>query len=104
MKVIKADSKNFENEVLRSDVPVIVDFNADWCGPCRMLAPVLEQVAAENDGFKVAAVNVDENEDIAFEYGISSIPCLIVFKDGQEVKRSVGLIGKEQVLSLVGGV
>ncbi|MBQ1537782.1 MAG: thioredoxin [Ruminococcus sp.] len=104
MKVIKADSKNFENEVLRSDVPVIVDFNADWCGPCRMLGPVLEQVAAENDGFKVAAVNVDENEDIAFEYGISSIPCLIVFKDGQEVKRSVGLIGKEQVLSLVGGV
>ena len=104
MKVIKADSKNFENEVLRSDVPVIVDFNADWCGPCRMLGPVLEQVAAENDGFKVAAVNVDENEDIAFEYGISSIPCLIVFKNGQEVKRSVGLIGKEQVLSLVGGV
>ena len=104
MKVIKADSKNFENEVLRSDVPVIVDFNADWCGPCRMLGPVLEQVAAENDGFKVAAVNVDENEDIAFEYGISSIPCLIVLKNGQEVKRSVGLIGKEQVLSLVGGV
>ena len=101
MKVIKADSKNFENEVLRSDVPVIVDFNADWCGPCRMLGPVLEQVAAENDGFKVAAVNVDENEDIAFEYGISSIPCLIVFKGGKETNRSVGLIPKDAIEQLI---
>ncbi len=101
MSVITATAENFEQEVLRSDVPVLVDFWASWCGPCRMLSPVVEEIAAQADGFKVAKVNVDEESDLAEQYGILSIPCLIVFKDGKEARRSVGVIPADAVLSLV---
>lgn len=101
MSVITLSSQNFEKEVLKSEVPVLVDFWASWCGPCRMLSPVVEKIAVSADGFKVAKVNVDDEMELAERYGISSIPCLIVFKDGKEAKRSIGVIPEDQILSLV---
>ena len=102
MAVIKATTDSFENEVLKSDKPVLVDFNADWCGPCRMLAPLIEEIANERDDIKVVSVNIDDEDVLAEDHGISSIPCLVVFKDGKEVKRSVGFRGKDAVLELLG--
>ena len=100
MKVIEI-GKNFEEEVLKNSGKVLVDFNADWCGPCRMLRPVLDEVS-ENSKCKIVSVNVDSERDLALKFGISSIPCLILFDNGKEVKRSVGLISKEEVISLIG--
>ena len=98
---IKLSSENFEKEVLKSEKPVWVDFYADWCGPCNAMAPVIEEVATELDGkAKVGKINVDENSDIAVEYNVMSIPTLIVFKNGKEEKRLVGLRDKEELLSL----
>lgn len=101
MKIIELNNANFENEVLKSDVPVLVDFWASWCGPCRMLSPIVDQVAEEGNGFKVGKVNVDDEYELASKYKISSIPCLIVFKNGMEYKRSVGVIPKAQIEELV---
>ena len=100
MAVVKVDKTNFDEVVLNNDKPVIVDFWAAWCGPCKMLSPIMEEVAAENDTFVVASLNVDENMDLAQEYMVASIPCLVVFKDGAEVNRSVGLVSKEEVVAL----
>ena len=98
---IKLSSENFEKEVLKSEKPVLVDFYADWCGPCNAMAPVIEELATELDGkAKVGKINVDENSDIAVEYNVMSIPTLIVFKNGKEEKRLVGLRNKEELLSL----
>lgn len=98
---IKFSSENFEKEVLKSEKPVLVDFYADWCGPCNAMAPVIEELAAEVDGkAKVGKINVDENSDIAVEYNVMSIPTLIIFKNGKEEKRLVGLRDKEELLSL----
>ena len=98
---IKLNSENFEKEVLKSEKPVLVDFYADWCGPCNAMAPVIEEVATELDGkAKVGKINVDENSDIAVEYNVMSIPTLIIFKNGKEEKRLVGLRDKEELLSL----
>ena len=98
---IKLSTENFEKEVLKSEKPVLVDFYADWCGPCNAMAPVIEELAKELEGkVKVGKINVDENPDIAVEYNVMSIPTLIVFKNGKEEKRLVGLRDKEELLSL----
>ena len=102
MALIKLDEKNFEAEVLKSDVPVLVDFWATWCGPCRAFAPTLDKLAAESKGeFKVGKVDVDENEDLAAEYGIQSIPTVIVFKGGEPVFRHTGALSLQDLLSKV---
>ncbi len=101
MKVIELNAATFENEVLKSDRPVLVDFNADWCGPCQMLKPTIEQIASETDAVKIASVNIDDNDDLAYKYNVSSIPCLVLFKNGEEVKRSVGLRPKSEILKLM---
>ena len=101
MEPIVLNKENFEQEVLKSDKPVLVDFWAAWCGPCQMLSPVVDEIAKETTEFKVGKINVDEQMDLAQKYGIVSIPCLIVFKDGKEAQRHTGVIPKNQVLELV---
>lgn len=101
MNVIKVNDNNFEEEVLKSNIPVLVDFYADWCGPCKMLSPTVDEVAAENDDIKVVKVNVDESQEVAIKYQVMSIPTLVVIKNGNEVNRSVGLIDKEEILSMI---
>ena len=102
MAEVKITVSNFESEVLRSDQPVLVDFCADWCGPCRMLAPVLEEIAREYEGgVKVGKVNVDEQMELAQKFGVSSIPLLVVFKDGQPVAKSLGYRPKEEIVNLL---
>lgn len=102
MAAIKFTADNFEAEVLKSDVPVMVDFWATWCGPCQMQGPVVEQAAEEMAGtVKVGKLNVDEEGSIAQQYGVMSIPTLIVFKDGKEVRRAVGFQTMEQLKKLM---
>lgn len=91
-------NKEFNEEVLTSKETVLVDFYADWCGPCKMLSPILEEIA--ND-YNVYKVNVDLEDELAYKYGIMSIPCVIAFKDGQVVNKSVGLVDKDTLLSLL---
>ena len=93
---------NFQSEVLDYSGTVLIDFWADWCGPCRMLSPIIDEVAAENPAIKVGKVNVDAEQELAAQFGIMSIPTLLVFKNGQKSGESVGLIPKEQVEKLTG--
>ncbi len=99
MEVLTINAENFDELVAKSDVPVLLDFWAPWCGPCRMLGPIIEEVAAEADGFKVGKVNCDDEEELAMKYKVASIPCLILFKNGAEVGRSLGVIPKEKVVA-----
>jgi thioredoxin 1 len=94
-KVMPVSSESFENDVLKSDVPVLVDFWAAWCGPCKMVAPVLDEIADEMDGqVKIAKLNVDENQDIAVKFQVSSIPTFILFRDGEAADRMLGAMPK----------
>lgn len=93
---------NFEEEVLQSELPVLVDFYADWCGPCKMLAPVVHEIAEENAGtLKVGKINVDEQMELAMRFQVSSIPMLVVFKDGKAVAKSVGYRPKAEIAAMV---
>ena len=97
---LNLNSENFENEVLNSERPVLVDFYADWCGPCKMMEPVIEEIAEElKDIAKVGKINVDENQDLSMQYNVMSIPTLIIFKEGKEVERLVGVRDKSELLS-----
>ncbi len=97
---LKLSSENFEKEVLNSEKPVLVDFYADWCGPCNAMAPIVEELATElNEKAKVGKINVDENSDIAVKYNVMSIPTFIIFKNGKEEKRFVGVRDKEELLN-----
>ena len=103
MKVIEVNQETFENEVLKSDVPVLVDFNATWCGPCKMMKPILDEIAGENPSFKIVAVDVDECDELAEDYFISSIPCLVAIKGGEEFDRKIGLASKDAIIAMMEG-
>ena len=102
MAVITITEQNFEEEVMKSSVPVLVDFWAPWCGPCRMQGPVIEELSDEEKDVKFGKLNVDENLSLAMKYGVSSIPTLMVFKDGEAVSTAVGLQTKEGLLRMLG--
>ena len=101
MSVVNVKKSTFETEVLKSEKPVVVDFWASWCGPCRMLSPIVDEVAEETEEIKFCKINVDEEPDLATQFKVMTIPTLIVFKAGQEVKRNVGVISKEEIIKLV---
>jgi thioredoxin 1 len=101
MATVNLTSENFEEEVLNSEKVVLVDFWAAWCGPCRMVGPVVEEISEENPDLKVCKVDVDKAQDLAAKFGVMSIPTLIAFKDGKEVNRTMGAQPKESILSIV---
>ena len=101
MSVIHIDRNNFQSEVLNSDRPVLLDFWAPRCGPCRMVGPILDEIAGERGDIKVAKVNVDEQPELAGQFGVMSIPTLVVMKDGKVVQQAVGVRPKAQILSML---
>ena len=103
MAALHITKENFESEVLNADKPVLVDFWASWCGPCQMLLPVVEQLAGEVTDAKICKINVDEQPELAERYQVMTIPTLMVFKDGNPVEKSIGVISKEQILKLIRG-
>ena len=101
MSALNINQRNFQTEVINSDKPVLLDFWASWCGPCRMVAPILEEIAAERPDIKVGKVNVDEQPELAGQFGVMSIPALVVMKNGRAVCQSVGAQPKERILSML---
>lgn len=101
MAAITITKDNFDQEVLRSDKPVLIDFWAEWCGPCRMVSPIVDEIASENQEIKVGKVNVDEQQALAQQYGVRSIPTLVVFKDGRVYKTAVGARPKASILQML---
>ena len=101
MKVLHIDKDNFHKEVLNSDKPVLLDFFASWCGPCRMVGPILDEIAEEREDIKVCKVNIDEQPELAHRYRIMTIPTLMVLKDGNIIEQSVGAKPKHQILAMV---
>lgn len=102
MSIINLNSENFEEEALKSNIPVLIDFWASWCGPCRMMSPVIDEIANSMDtSIKVCKVNVDENQELAERYGIMTIPTFLIIKEGKEVGRTIGVQPKEDILKLI---
>jgi len=101
MAVLEVTSANFEKEVLQSDRPVLADFYANWCGPCKMLRPILEEISDDRQDVKVVSIDIDEEDELAEEYEVSAIPCVVLFKNGAEADRSVGLKPREALEELL---
>ena len=100
MAIIKLTKDNFEQEVLKSEKPVLVDFYADWCGPCQMLSPIVDEVAEERDDIKVGKINVDEQMALAQKYGVMTIPTLLVIKNGEIANKQIGALSQRGVIEL----
>ncbi len=101
MSVVTLTKDNFDDEVIKCSKPVLVDFWAAWCGPCQMLSPVVDKIAEETTAIKVGKVNIDEQPSLAQEFGVMSIPTLMVFRDGKLSKKSVGVISRDEILNLI---
>ncbi len=102
MGVLNVTGENYEKEVLKADKPVLIDFYADWCGPCKIMSPIVDEIAEEMDGkVTVGKINVDENQDLAMEYQVMSIPTLVILKNGKVVKTFVGVTDKEEIKELL---
>ncbi len=102
-KVIEVTSRNFEEEVMKSEKPVIIDFYATWCGPCKKLFPIVEETAKENENVKFVKIDIDNTKDIALEYQVKSIPTLLLIQNGEEKDRIVGIVDKNQILDFIEG-
>ncbi len=100
-KIIKLTEENFDSEIMKDGVTAVVDFYADWCGPCKMFAPVFEEFANEREGVVCAKVNVDEAQGVAIRFGVMSIPTVLVFKNGAQTAQNVGLAGKQKLLDMI---
>jgi thioredoxin 1 len=101
MSILKITKENFEAEVLNSDKPVLLDFFATWCGPCRMVGPILEEIAQENESIKVCKIDVDQDPELANRFKVSSIPLLVVMQNGKVVNQALGAKPKDQILKLL---
>ena len=102
MSVTNLNEKNFDEEVLKSDKTVLIDFWASWCGPCRMMSPVIDQIAEEmGDTVKVCKINIDEEQNLAVKYNVMSIPTFVVIKDGKEIGRSIGVQDKSEIVGMI---
>ena len=101
MSVLTITKENFDQQVLQNTKPVLLDFWASWCGPCRMLSPVVDEIAQENDAIAVGKIHVDEQPELASQFGVMSIPTLMVFKDGKAVNTSVGVVPKAKILEML---
>mgnify|MGYP002520076582 FL=1 len=101
MSVLTITKENFDQQVLQNTKPVLLDFWASWCGPCRMLSPVVDEIAQENDAIAVGKINVDEQPELASQFGVMSIPTLMVFKNGKAVNTSVGVVPKAKILEML---
>lgn len=103
MSVLKINQNNFDNEIMKSQKTVLLDFYADWCGPCRMVSPLVDEIAEENPQYLVGKINVDEEPGLAAAFGVASIPTLVVIKEGKVVQKSAGARPKTQILAMLKG-
>ena len=101
MEILSVSNENFESEVLKSNQTVLIDFYADWCGPCKMVSPIVEQIAKEHEEVKVVKINIDNNQELAVKYGVTAIPTLIVIKNGDEANRTVGVASKSEIEAMI---
>ncbi len=99
--MLAVTKETFVSEVLKSDKPVLADFNAGWCGPCKAMKPILEELAAATPGVKFVSIDIDDQDELSDDYDVASIPCLVLFKGGEEVRRHVGLTSRDDIVALI---